>query len=117
MRRYTNPTITVTISPASVLESVTELYFMMKQDSSGAELIKTTSSGVTVDASTGTVSYMLSRDESNGFTEGPALVQVKGRTDGKYWASDIGEVQVKRILSTGDGSEFISGEDWGEVIG
>jgi len=99
MRRYTNPTISATVSPVEIVADATELYLMIKQDSSGAELVVGTLFGLQVDTTTGTVSYTLSRDESYAFAEGYALVQVKGRTGGIYWASDIGEVPVKRILT------------------
>ena len=99
MRRYTNPTISATITPTELLTDVTDLYMMLKQDSTGAELIVGTSDGLQVDTSTGTVSYTLSRDESYSFAEGYVLIQVKGKTNGKYWASDIGEAPMKRILS------------------
>lgn len=113
MRRYTNPTISATVSPVSIVADASEIQLMIKQDSSGAELVVNSADGLEVDTTTGTVSYTLTRDQSNGFIEGYALVQVKGRTNGLYWASDIAEVQVKRLLSTDTGG-FISGE---EVIG
>ena len=105
MRRYTNPTISATVTPLETIADATELYLMIKQDSTGVEIVHGTSDGLQVDTTTGEVSYTLTRDESYAFAEGYALVQVKGRTGGLYWASDIAEVPVKRILTIEEVSE------------
>lgn len=100
MRQNTTATITCNISPADVLADALDVGITILQDSTGVCFEFSSASGsAVIDTDAGTVSCVLSRDQTKAFDVGPALVQVTGKTSSyTYWASSIAKIIVYRTL-------------------
>lgn len=117
MRQFTTPTITAHIEPKEILTGATEVYIFVRQDATGETVAAGQVFGAVIDPDAGTVSYTLSRNETKAFSVGTALVQVTGKTNNKYWATDIKKIYVKRNLNYWNYEEWISGEESAVVSG
>lgn len=116
MRQYTSANITCHITPAAILSGATDVVLMIRQDSTGIVQAYGPGAGLVIDSEEGTASITLTRNQSNAFEVGPALVQVRGKTGTQYWATSIARIMVERILETGY-VEFYSGEGSASVNG
>lgn len=101
MRRGTTPTLTLTVTGVSTLE--TDHVYVTIQQGGHTLTIESTDDTYSYDSVENVISITMTQEQTLLFGEGKGSVQVRGiSAGGSAWASSIKSIDIGRILLDGE---------------